>query len=144
MAAYKDKAYYLCEIMSQSFVKSNSGTPGLRLSIKPVKELDYHDRTFSTDCPDYLRDFTMWFTNKSVSLHSRFLNELGWSGTFSDLDPSVEGHYSLVGKTIVLQNTVETRDGNSYDKFDYPQKPADQSIPEVAAELDQMFGGTNQ
>lgn len=139
MAAYKNNGYYLCEITSQSFVKSNSGTPGFRLSLKPLKELDYDDPSVELECPDYPRDFTMWITVKSANLHTSFLRELGFEGKFTDLDPSKDGHFSLVGKTVVLQNTVETRDGNSYDKFDYPQKPAAQSVPEVAAEIDQLF-----
>lgn len=137
MAAYKNGAYYLCKIKDQSFTKANSGTVGLKLVVNPIAEIEYQNPDTRSDCASYERPFVMWLTEKSAPLHKEFLKSLGFSGKFSELDSSKEDFYSLVGKEICLQNTIETRDGNSYDRLDYPRPPVEKEEIE-ASEIDKF------
>lgn len=138
MAAYNN-AQYVCKITGQSFVRSTRGTPGFRLTIVPTKEVNHETGEETPAESNFSRDFTMWITEKSAPVHKKALQELGFNGNFSELEPSNENHCSLIGKHILLENTVEQSGDKFYDKFDYPKKPLPQSDPGVGMEIDRLM-----
>jgi hypothetical protein len=90
---------YLGRVEKQQFVESKNGTPGFRLTVRIVENLEEPDATVKPS----LRNMTWWITPKTKTWVWRDLHTLGYTGDELDgIDPDNKGFHDFGGQEIEL------------------------------------------
>jgi hypothetical protein len=141
-----DAGRYRVRIQDQCFVESRQkGTPGFLLSFRVLENLDNPEAPVKS----YLRNTTLWITERTKPRVLHQLHELGYKGsTLSGVDPDNPGFHSFADVEAEMVCTHETTDRGTFERWELgsngggnkPQKLRDKSIlRQLDGEVDQSL-----
>lgn len=137
---------YRFTVTAQGFSQGKNGTPFFFLEGTPAAIIYPDGQEY--DCEHYSRTIKLYITDKTVDARRRELEKLGFTGPFSNLEPTKAGHHSFVGNDIeaTCQHEPGTGDNASktFEKWELPfegsQREATANTPGIASKLDSLFG----
>ncbi len=133
-----EQGQYHCEVTSQGFSESQSGTPFFFLKVEPDSYIEAGGEVRPVhDVAE--RTVYMYLTDKTNDRVIGQLRELGFDGSsFRELEPG--GGYSFVGDTIILRCEHDVYENKRREKWDIPFSGGAEQTEGVARRLDRLFG----
>jgi len=119
MSQYFAPGRYRCRIEDQCFCESQQkGTLGFRLTFRISANLDEPDETVKP----YLRNMTLWITERNVKRVLGDLGKLGYNGgSLEGVHPDNPDFYDFSGQEIELVCTHENGDkGGVFERWGLP------------------------
>ena len=112
---------YQAEVLTQGFTEARTGTPGFYLQLKILRRYDSGGNL--QPCPQYERTYSQYFkTEIGLKILLADLRTLGVQITdLAQLEPSVQGHISLVGRKIDVVCDNEVNDGKERERWGIPR-----------------------
>lgn len=138
-----NQGVYVCRVTKQGFDESKEKkTPYFWLEFQALGQVNPDDPEGPLfGCDEWLRNVSLWLTEKTADRTRDKLIALGWNGErWQDLEPG--GAHSFEGVELRLQCTHEQTDDKVYEKWDFPfDGPKEQKhTTGIARSVDALFG----
>jgi hypothetical protein len=116
MSTQFDAGRYRVRITDQYFTESRQkNTPGLLLTFRILQNLDDPKASVKP----YLRNTTLWITERTKPRVLHQLHELGYEGdTFAGVDPDTEGFHDFAGVETDMVCTHEAGNRGTFEQWE--------------------------